>query len=480
MDMPHILGNNLDIGVPIRYRFVTGKAKMCSDGAERASVGVVSNTLRGNSPTSFFTDHYELTMVDAARKAGTANRRSVFELFSRRLPTGRRYGVSAGQGRFLEGLANFRFDDEHLGFLSDHHVVSEDTLNWLAEYRFTGNIYAYAEGEPYFPHSPIMQVEATFQEAVILETYLLSVHNYDTAVASAASRMTMAAGGRPCIEMGSRRAHEEAAAAAARAAAIAGFASTSNLTAGLRYGIPTAGTAAHSFTLLHDDEKAAFQAQVAVMGNQTTLLVDTYNIERGIRNAVDVAGPELAYVRIDSGDLLEEAHHARRLLDELGNTNTGIVVTSDLDEYAIAGLRSAPVDSYGVGTQLVTGSGAPTASLVYKLTTREDQHGNWVDVQKQAEGKSSRGGRKYAARRMDQGVATAEVVIAGQEPDWDANHRPLLVQMVNNGDIDTKYTGASAVELAAAQHQEALTALPRDARRLQDGEPAIPTVYALH
>ena len=438
------------------------------------------NTQRGISPTSFFTDHYELTMVDAARKAGTATRRAVFELFARRLPAGRRYGVSAGQGRFLEGLANFRFDDEHLGFLSDHHVVSEDTLNWLAEYRFTGNIFAYAEGEPYFPNSPLMQVESTFQEAVILETYLLSVHNYDTAVASAASRMTMAAGGRPCIEMGSRRAHEEAAAAAARAAAIAGFDSTSNLAAGLRYGITTAGTAAHSFTLLHDDEQAAFEAQVEAMGNQTTLLVDTYNIEQGIRNAVDVAGPELAYVRIDSGDLLEEAHHARRLLDDLGNTNTGIVVTSDLDEYAIAGLRSAPVDSYGVGTQLVTGSGAPTASLVYKLTTREDQHGNWIDVQKQAEGKTSRGGRKFAARRMQNNVATAEVVIADEQPAWDANHRPLLVQMVTEGEIDSRYTGAAAVRRAAAHHSHTLAELPRDARRLQAGEPAIPTIFALH
>lgn len=419
-------------------------------------------------------------MVDAARQAGTAQRNAVFELFARRLPAGRRYGISAGQGRFLEGLANFRFDDAHLGFLADHRVVSEDTLNWLADFRFTGDIYAYAEGEPYFPHSPIMQVVAPFQEAVILETYLLSVHNYDTAVASAASRMTMAAGGRPCIEMGSRRAHEEAAVAAARAAAIAGFASTSNLAAGLRYGITTAGTAAHSFTLLHDDEQAAFQAQVDAMGRQTTLLVDTYNIERGIRNAVDVAGAELAYVRIDSGDLLEEAHQARRLLDELGNTHTGIVVTSDLDEYAIAGLRSAPVDSYGVGTQLVTGSGAPTASLVYKLTTREDQHGNWVDVSKQAEGKASHGGRKFAARRMDRGIATAEVVVTGQEPAWDVQHRPLLVQMVSGGVIDPAFVGARAVESAAAHHAEALTALPRDARRLQDGEPAIPTVFALH
>ena len=452
---------------------------MCQWHAERVSVGRVSNTPCGVSPTSFFTDHYELTMVDAARKAGTADRKAVFELFARRLPAGRRYGVSAGQGRFLEGLAEFRFDDEHLGFLSDHHVVSDDMLNWLAEYSFSGDIYAYAEGEPYFPNSPIMQVEATFAEAVILETYVLSVHNYDTAVASAASRMTMAAGGRPCIEMGSRRAHEESAVAAARASAIAGFASTSNLAAGFRYGLTTAGTAAHSFTLLHDTERSAFEAQVDAMGRETSLLIDTYDIASGVRNAVEVAGPTLTNVRIDSGDLLEEAHHVRRLLDDLGNTNTGIVVTSDLDEYAIAGLRSAPVDSYGVGTQLVTGSGAPTASLVYKMTTREDHHGNWVDVAKRAQGKASRGGRKYAARRMDNGVATAEVVTTGQAPDWDTNHRPLLVKMVDGGEINTQYTGSTAVEDAAAHHEQAVAELPSAARRLQDGEPAITTVFEL-
>src|SRR5699024_5275834 len=295
------------------------------------------------------------------------------------------------------------------------------------------------------PNSPLMQVESTFAEAVILETYLLSVHNYDTAVASAGSRMTMAAGGRACIGMGCLRAPEDAAVAAGRAAAIPGFTSSSHLAAGLRYGINTAGTSAHSFTLLHDDEKTAFHAQVETMGRDTTLLIDTFDIEAGVRNAVDIAGSELAFVRIDSGDLLEEAHNVRRLLDELGNTNTGIVVTSDLDEYAIAALRSAPVDAYGVGTQLVTGSGAPTASLVYKLTTRQDHHGNWINVQKQSEGKSNRGGRKFAARSMDHDVATAEVVATGTEPNWDANHRPLLVKMVDGGVIDTRYTGANAV-----------------------------------
>ena len=238
-------------------------------------------------------------------------------------------------------------------------------LQWLADFRFSGTITGYAEGEIYFPNSPIIQVESTFAEAVILETYLLSVLNYDTAVASAASRMIAVAGDRPCIEMGSRRTNEESAVAAARAAAIAGFASTSNLEAGRRYGLTTAGTAAHSFTLLHDSEREAFEAQIKSMGVDTTLLVDTYDVEKAVRTAVEIAGPQLGGVRLDSGDLVSQAAWVRELLDDLGNPNTKIIVTSDLDEYAIAALRSAPVDGYGVGTQLVTGSGAPTASMVY-------------------------------------------------------------------------------------------------------------------
>ena len=231
-----------------------------------------------STSTSLVTDRYELTMIEAAMASGTANRKSVFEVFARRLPEGRRYGLLAGTGRFLEGLENFRFTTEDLDYLSDNKVVGDAMLNWLADFRFSGNITGYAEGEIYFPNSPIMQVEATFAEAVILETYLLSVLNYDTAVASAASRMIAVAGGRPCIEMGSRRANEESAIAAARAAAIAGFASTSNLEAGRRYGLTTAGTAAHSFTLLHDSEREAFKAQIDSMGVDTTLLLSLIHI----------------------------------------------------------------------------------------------------------------------------------------------------------------------------------------------------------
>lgn len=440
---------------------------------------VTSQGSRGFSPTALFTDHYELTMIDAALQAGSAHRPSVFELFARRLPEGRRYGVVAGTGRFLEGLQNFKFQTAELDYLSDHRVVSEQTLEWLANYRFSGNISGYAEGEAYFPYSPILQVEASFAEACVLETFALSVLNYDSAVASAASRMTSAAGGRGCIEMGSRRTNEESAVAAARAAAIAGFASTSNLEAGIRYGIPTGGTAAHSFTLLHDSEREAFQAQVDALGKDTTLLVDTYDIEQGVRTAVEVAGPELKNVRLDSGDLVEQAHWVRELLDELGNTNTGILVTSDLDEYAIAYLRSAPVNGYGVGTRLVTGSGAPTASMVYKLTTRYDNHGQWVDVAKASAGKATHGGKKTAARRRNErGTAIMELVATGSEAATTDADRPLMQEFVKDGEILPGWTGPEAVRRAAERHCDSLAELPRAVRRLQPGEPVISTVFS--
>ena len=325
--------------------------------------------------TGLLTDHYELTMLQASLSDGTAERRSVFELFARRLPAGRRYGVVAGTGRALDALEHFRFGAAEVAWLRDREIVDDTTCDWLAEYRFAGDIWGYPEGEMYFPSSPVMVVEGTFAETVLLETLLLSVLNHDSAVASAAARMIGAAAGRPCIEMGSRRTQEWSAVAAARAAYIAGFATTSNLEAGRTYGIPTAGTSAHSFTLVHDTERDAFTSQVESLGTGTTLLVDTYDITEAVRLGVEVAGPGLGAVRIDSGDLVSLAHQVRAQLDQLGATDTRILVTSDLDEHAIATLAAAPVDGYGVGTALVTGSGAPTSGFVYKLVAREDADG---------------------------------------------------------------------------------------------------------
>jgi nicotinate phosphoribosyltransferase len=424
--------------------------------------------------TALLTDHYELTMVQAALRSGAASRRCVFEAFARRLPEGRRYGVVAGTGRLLEALQRFRFGDDEIDELRRRRVVDDATCDWLAGYRFSGDVSGYAEGEVYFPGSPVLVVEASFAEAVVLETLVLSILNHDTAVASAASRMTSAAGDRPCIEMGARRTHEEAAVAAARAAYIAGFATTSNLEAGRRYGVPTAGTAAHAFTLVHDSEREAFAAQVDSLGTGTTLLVDTYDVMEGVRTAVQVGGTSLGAVRLDSGDLVEQAREVRALLDSLGATGTRIVVTSDLDEYAIAALASAPVDAYGVGTQLVTGSGAPTASMVYKLVSRSDDDDVMRPVEKRSESKTSVGGRKWALRRLSaDGFAEAEVVGIEERPTDDGDDRPLMVDLVRGGELLAPPDLAGARERHAASRAE----LPADALRLQRGDVAIPTVF---
>ncbi|MFG3710284.1 nicotinate phosphoribosyltransferase [Micromonospora sp. NPDC047730] len=415
---------------------------------------------------ALLTDHYELTMVSAALRDGTADRRCVFEVFNRRLPAGRRYGVVAGTGRLVEMIRDFRFDADEIDFLRRTGVVDERAADWLRGYRFTGDVDGYAEGELCFPGSPILTVTGGFAECVVLETLVLSVLNYDSAVAAAAARMVTAARGRTLIEMGSRRAHEEAAVAAARAAYLAGFRFTSNLAAGQRYGIPTAGTAAHAFTLLHDDERAAFASQVATFGKETTLLVDTYDISEGIRNAIAVAGPDLRAVRIDSGDLAVIAQQSRELLDSLGATETKIIVSGDLDEYAIAALAAEPVDMYGAGTAVVTGSGAPTAGLVYKLVEVDGRA-----VVKRSERKGTIGGRKVAVRRhKPTGTATEEIIVPQGVPDRQPNDRLLQRPFLVGGEpVDLPTLDESREHL-----RQCLISIPWEGLKLSGGDPAIP------
>lgn len=426
--------------------------------------------------TALKTDRYELTMVDAALHDGTAHRRSVFEVFARRLPGGRRYGVVAGTGRLLDAIGRFRFGDAELAWLADERIVSPSTVDWLADYRFRGSIGGYREGEAYFPASPVLTVEGGFAEAVVLETLILSVLNPDSAIATAAARMVSAAAGRPIAEMGSRRTHEDAAVAAARAAWIAGFAATSNLEAGRRWGVPTMGTAAHAFTLLHDSEEAAFASQIATMGAGTTLLIDTFDLLPAVDTAVRLAGPGLGAVRIDSGDLPVVVQQVRDRLDALGATGTRITVTNDLDEYAIAGLAASPVDSYGAGTRLVGGSGHPTAGFVYKLVSREGPDGGMVPVAKKSAQKAGRGGRKWAFRDLEDGVATAErVVVADTVPDAGAA-RALVVPLVVDGAPDPAFAGPGGALAARRHHAAALAELPVEATRLSPGDAAIPTL----
>jgi nicotinate phosphoribosyltransferase len=426
-------------------------------------------------PTALLTDKYELTMLSAALRDGTARRQTTFEVFARRLPDGRRYGVVAGTGRFLEALASFEFDAAALD--SVRGFLDPDTVAYLTQYRFRGDIDGYAEGELYFPGSPVLTVRGTFAECVVLETLSLSILNHDSAIASAAARMVGAADGRPIIEMGSRRTHEQAAVAAARAAYIAGFAGSSNLAAQRHYGVPALGTSAHAFTLLHTtadgaDECAAFRAQVDALGVNTTLLVDTYDITTGVANAVAVAGTGLGGVRIDSGDLPVLARQVRRQLDDLGARHTRIIVSGDLDEFAIAALRAEPVDSYGVGTSLVTGSGAPTADMVYKLVEVDG-----MPVEKRSTGKESHGGYKHAVRlARPTGTVVEEVVYpAGRPPAATDAGRLLTVPLVRGGEPSSEPNVADDLSAARARVAAGLKSLPWDGLKLSRGEPAIPT-----
>jgi len=422
---------------------------------------------------ALLTDKYELTMVSAALRDGTAGRRTTFELFARRLPDGRRYGVVAGTGRLLEALGDFVFDDDALATVAG--FLDPATLDYLRDFRFRGDVDGYAEGELYFPGSPVLSVTGTFAECVLLETLALSILNHDCAVASAAARMVSVADGRPLIEMGSRRTHEQAAVAAARAAYIAGFAGSSNLAAQQRYGVPALGTSAHAFTMLHTDptlttdqwEQAAFRAQVAALGVTTTLLVDTYDVHNGVANAIAAAGTGLGAVRIDSGDLGVLARQVRHQLDALGAHRTKIVVSGDMDEYSIATLRADPVDSFGVGTSLVTGSGAPTAGMVYKLVEVD-----CVPVEKRSSRKQSHGGRKAATRlSRPSGTVVEELVHPVGVSPGTAPSRILTVPLVRGGEV------LAAPDLDAARELvvRGLGSLPWEGLALSHGEPAIPT-----
>ncbi len=433
-------------------------------------------------PTSaLLTDHYELTMVASALESGVAHRRAVFEVFARRLPAGRAYGVVAGIDRVLDAVSRFRFDDATIDHLVRAGVVTDGEMaDWLREYRFSGDITGYAEGELFFPYSPVLTVTGSFAECVVLETVMLSVLNHDCAVASAAARMADAAGGRLLIEGGSRRTDPESAVAAARAGFVGGFDTTSNLEAGRRHGIPTGGTTAHAFVLAHADEEEAFEAQRATLGVGSTYLVDTFDVMEGIRRAVKVVGPDIGAIRIDSGELLRDSVAARELLDSLGATDCRIVVSSDLDEFRVAELEAAgaPIDAYLVGTSLVTGSGHPTASMVYKLVSiavADEPHSELRAVGKLSPGKKTLGGRKDVHRVVDADGRFIQELLSVLPVELEDDTMNPQVPLVRDGEIVADLTNPAEAQARCAERRS----------RLQDADrtpwpthsPAIPTVW---
>jgi len=420
---------------------------------------------------SLYTDRYELSMLDGALVSGVINARATFEVFTRSLPNGYRYGIVGGTGRLLDALSTFTFDDETISWLVQEHIVSTELATFLSTYRFDGDIYGYREGEVFTTLSPILRIEGRFCD-LVLETLALSILNYDSGVATKAMRVVKSAGGRRLIEMGSRRTNEVAAVAAARAAYVAGFDATSNLAAGMTYGVPTAGTAAHAFILAHRSEREAFEAQIKAQGPGTTLLVDTFDTEAGTELALDVAGPTLGAIRIDSGDLADSTRRSRKLLDQRGATNVKITVTGDLDEFVIAAILAsdAPVDAFGVGTKLVTGYAPP--GFVFKLVAIED--GSVMrSVAKRSIGKLSSGGAKDAYRLFVDDVAVIESVVTRDSgvlmPSGES--RILIYPLAKNG-VPVVDSSLATARITASS---AVSELPRQAFDLNAGDPVLTT-----
>lgn len=432
---------------------------------------------------AFLTDMYEYSMLSDALSDGSAFRRCVFEVYTRSLGEGRRYGVFAGLGRLLSSLKDLRPTGSQIEFLLSKKIISEKAASWLENFRFTGTLKSYMEGDMYFPLSPVMQVESSYAEGLLLETLALSILNYDSAVASAACRMSHVNPNRPCYEMGSRRMNEWAAVAAARAAIVGGFEGTSNLEAGMLYGIPLIGTSAHSFTLVHDSEKQAFEVQFKNNKN-ATFLVDTFDVTKAIASAVKIAGPDLKGVRIDSGDLGSMARQVRAELDALGAFGTKITVTGDLDEYALLSLNSAPVDACGIGTRLVTGSGIPTSQMVYKLVEREDRNGKMQPVQKKSVGKRSYPYAKSVFRSEKDGKYEEEIIVMGSaecKEKWEKAHAekeglvPMLHTVAEGGEAKADLMGREGLLKARERCRGELKKFPEKILSLSPGEPVIDT-----
>ena len=382
------------------------------------------------------TDLYELTMLAAYFEAGFAEERATFELFTRRLPAERGFLVAAGLEQALHQVLNLHFPADILAWLRTLDVfrgVSREFFDYLRDFRFSGDLWALPEGTPFFPQEPVLQVRAPVMEAQLLETYLIASISYQTTVATKASLLCRAARGRPVIDFGSRRAQgPQAGLLAARASFIGGCAGTSNVLAGYQLGLPLYGTMAHSFVQFFDDETRAFEVFQRSFPRHTILLVDTYDTLGGIRNALSLDAA-VQGLRVDSGDLGRMARTARALLDQDGRSETRILVSGDLDPEGVRALvkEEAPIDGYGVGTDLAVCPEAPTCDLVYKLVERI-QRDRILPRMKISANKASFPLRKEIYRLREGGEFGGDLLSAEGEAVPDG-HSPLLHQYVEAG-----------------------------------------------
>lgn len=428
--------------------------------------------------TCLLVDLYELTMAAAYHREGLEER-SVFELFVRHLPPRRQWLMAAGIGPALRLVCELRFGEEEIAYLRTRGF-DEGFLEYLAGWRFRGDVDAMPEGTICFADEPIVRVTAPRIDAQLLETLLLNQVNFQTMAASKAARIVLAAGGgepghgERLIDFSPRRDHGiDAAMKVARAAAIAGAGGTSNVAAAMRYGLEPMGTMAHSFVLSFPDERSAFEAFLRSFPDTAALLVDTFDTEQGVRNAIAAsrtAGVALRGVRIDSGDLASLAVIARRLLDEAGMEETQITVSGDLEEEGIADLVAvgAPIDRFGVGTDLGTSRDSPTVNGVYKLVADAASGGGWRGVRKLSPGKRTIPGAKQVWRRYESGEMSGDLLAPAERK---ADGEPLLAGFMRAGAIVRE----ESLEEMRGRAQSQLRALP--ARLRDTGDPDRPSDY---
>jgi nicotinate phosphoribosyltransferase len=423
------------------------------------------------------TDLYQLTMAAGYFHRGMKDRHATCEMFVRRLPRRRRYMLAMGIERLLGYLEGLRFDEEEIRYLREvpalADAMTDDFSDYLRAFRFSGEAWAVPEGTVMFANEPFVRISAPIIEAQIVETFLLSAVNHATVVASKAARVVRASGSAGVIEFGTRRTHPAAAVDAAYAAYAAGCVGTSNMAAGMRFGIPVMGTAAHMWTMAHATEEEAFEGYVATFPNAAILLIDTYDTPRGAERAARIARDKLKGVRLDSGDLLALSHEVRKILDAAGCTSAQIVASGDLNEYRIAELRraGAPIDMYGVGTDLVTSLDAPSLGGVYKLVQIE-RDGRVDPIAKFSEGKATFPGAHQVWRFRDEAGVLARDVIAlvGEAPEGlgEGRAEPLLALRMKDG---ARTTPAEGLEAIRARARGELDALPPALHELDEGLP---------
>ena len=423
------------------------------------------------------TDLYQLTMAAGYFHRGMRHDVATCEMFVRRLPKARRYLVAMGRERVLRYLEGLRFTREEIDFLATvpalRDAMTPDFRAYLEDFRFTGDVWAVPEGTLVFANEPLFRITAPIIEAQIVETFLLSAVNHATMIGSKAARVVRAAGTAGVMEFGSRRTHPEAAVDAAWAACAAGFVATSNVEAGLRFGLRVMGTAAHMWTMAHASEEAAFEGYVAVFPNASILLIDTYDTIRGAERAARIAREKLQGVRLDSGDLLALSRGVRKVLDEHGNTSAKIVASGDLNEYKIAALRreGAPIDLYGVGTDLVCSIDAPALGGVYKLVEHE-RAGEKLAIAKFSEGKATLPGPHQVWRFPAEGGFSDVIALADEDPAALGEGEPtaLLRPAMKSG---ARLDPTEPIDAIRARVKAGLDALPAEAHALEEGPPAV-------